>query len=94
MRAAQPPDGIDVLVVGSASCGHCRDTMGLLEGLRQRYPLLVRELDMSTDEGSAIVLRYRVPFPPAVLVDGEFFGYGRISRRKLERRLDELLGGP
>jgi hypothetical protein len=40
-----------------------------------------------------IVRRYGVPFPPAVLIDGEFFGYGRMSRRKLQRRLDELVGG-
>lgn len=92
MKPARP-DGIDVLVVGSDSCGHCRDAMTLLAGLSHRYPLRVRELDMGTDEGMAIVRRHGVPFPPAVLIDGEFFGYGRMSRRKLQRRLDELVDG-
>jgi hypothetical protein len=87
------PDGIDVVVVGSDSCSHCRDAMTLLGSLSHLYPLRVRELDMGTDEGMVIVRRYGVPFPPAVLIDGEFFGYGRMSRRKLQRRLDELVGG-
>jgi glutaredoxin len=92
LRPPPQSESIDVLVVGSAACGHCRDAKLLLDDLGRRYPLDVRELDMATEEGTAIVRRYGVPFPPAVLVDGEFFGYGRISRRKLESRLDDLVG--
>jgi hypothetical protein len=42
---------------------------------------------MTSDEGRSLVVRHRAPFPPILLVDGAFFGYGRISRGKLERHL-------
>jgi hypothetical protein len=37
-----------------------------------------------------LLVRHRVPYPPILLIEGEFFGYGRISRRKLEMHLAHL----
>jgi hypothetical protein len=38
--------------------------------------------------GQAALARWRVPFPPLLLIDGELFGYGRISARKLRRNFE------
>jgi hypothetical protein len=51
------------------------------------FPIRVREVDLESVEGAAALQRWRVPFPPIVLLDGELFGYGRISERKLRQRL-------
>jgi hypothetical protein len=45
---------------------------------------------LSSEEGLGLLVRHQVPFPPILLVDGAFFGYGRISRRKLEEHLARL----
>jgi hypothetical protein len=46
-------------------------------------------VDLSSDEGLALMVTHRAGFPPLVIVDGEFFGFGRISLKKLERRLTQ-----
>ena len=45
------------------------------------------EVDLDSPAGRAALARWRVPFPPIVLVDGSLFGYGRISERKLRAAL-------
>ncbi len=44
-------------------------------------------MDLADPEGIELVRRFRVPFPPVLMLDGAFFGHGRISRRKLEAAL-------
>jgi hypothetical protein len=34
--------------------------------------------------------RFRAPMPPIAIIDSELLGWGRLSRGKLRRRLDEL----
>jgi hypothetical protein len=85
------PQPIGVLVVTSPSCHFCDDALGLLEELAETTPLQMETVPLSSEQGRALLVRHRVPFPPIVLVDGEFFGYGRISRRKLEAHLMSLM---
>jgi glutaredoxin len=80
---------IEVVLVTNPGCHYCDDALRLLDDIGERIPLRIRTLPLSSDEGRVLVVRHRVPFPPILLVNGHFFGYGRISRRKLERRLAE-----
>ncbi len=80
---------IDVALVTSNGCHFCDDAAELLLELSNQFPLRIRTVDLASDEGAAIARRYRVPFPPVVLIDGAYFGYGRISRRKLAMRLTQ-----
>lgn len=75
---------IEVVVVSSAGCHYCDEALLLLGDLAERMPLKIEVVPLSSDEGRSLLVRHRVPFPPILLIDGEFFGYGRISRRKLE----------
>lgn len=50
----------------------------------------VETIALSSEQGRSLLVRHRVPFPPILMVEGEFFGYGRISRRKLEAHLERL----
>lgn len=81
---------IEVTFVTATGCHYCDDAAALLEQLAQFYPLKIRTVDLSDQEGAVIARRFRVPFPPVLLIDGEYFGYGRISGRKLTKHLTQI----
>jgi hypothetical protein len=78
----------DVLVVTSPACHLCEEALGALEGLADEYPLSVRETSIDSEEGRAVLHRFRPPLPPFVIVDGELFSSGRLPRKKLRRYLE------
>lgn len=84
------PQPIHVLVVTSPGCHFCDDALSLLDALAETCPLRIETAPLSSDLGRKLLLRHRVPFPPILMIDGGFFGYGRISRRKLEAHLMSL----
>ncbi|GMQ93815.1 MAG: hypothetical protein BMS9Abin12_1295 [Acidimicrobiia bacterium] len=81
---------VEVVVVTAPRCHFCDDVSELLASLSGAYPLTVREVKLESDEGTAIATRFRVPFPPVLLIEGTYFGHGRISRRKLTKALDAI----
>jgi thiol-disulfide isomerase/thioredoxin len=81
---------VGIVLVTATGCHFCDDTNRLLDEIGKETPLAVRTVPLSSDEGRRLLVRHRVPFPPILLVDGAFFGYGRISRRKLESHLAGL----
>ena len=81
---------VDVLVVTAPRCHFCEDAIRLLDEFAEVTPVSVRTVPLASPEGRYLVAKHRVPFPPIVLIDGEYFGHGRISRRKLESHLGRL----
>lgn len=81
---------VDVVVVTSPGCHFCDDALGLLEELAETTELRIETIPLASERGRSLLVRHRVPFPPIVMIDGEFFGYGRISRRKIEAHLERL----
>ncbi len=82
------PQTVKVVLVTAPRCHFCDDASTLLDDLSDRFPITTRKVPLDSEEGTAIAARYRVPFPPVLLIDGEYFGHGRISRRKLTKALD------
>lgn len=89
-RSCRMTDAIEVVLVEAPACHLCQDAADALEKLGRERPVLVRRVDIGSAEGRAIVRRHRAPMPPVVLVDGQLLGWGRLSRGKLRRRLDDL----
>ncbi len=81
---------IDVTLVTAAGCHYCDAAAALLAQLAEAFPLRIRIVDLSDGEGAAIARRFRVPFPPVLLIDGDYFGHGRISGRKLTKHLTQI----
>ena len=67
----------------SPGCHYCGYAREVLERVGADVPLRVMEVDLDSPAGLAALARWRVPFPPIVVVDGALFGYGRISEGKL-----------
>lgn len=84
---------IQVTLVASAGCHFCHDADRLLDDLAQRFPLSIERLDLTSTEGADIARRFRVPFPPVLLIDSQYHAHGRISERKLTRALTRLVEG-
>ena len=83
-----------VTVVHSPACHLCGDADTALAQLAEFYPLVVDRVDIRSDRGQALVRAHRSPMSPLVLVDGAFFSFGRLPRRKLVKLLERRLAAP
>ncbi len=88
LSAAAP---VRLLLVVSPGCGFCGHAKTVLARVGADFPCALEELDLTTGDGRALADTVRLPFPPGLWVDGHFFGYGRISERKLRSHLAHLL---
>ena len=94
--AGQPASrdrSIHLKLVTSAGCHFCREADQLLDNLGQRFPLSIERIDLTSPEGVELARRFRVPFPPVLLIDGQYHAHGRISERKLTGALTRLVDG-
>ena len=82
-----------VTVVTASSCHLCEEAQEALSGLAREYPLTVLVLDAASESGQVLLGRYGAGTFPLVLVDGEFFSAGRLSRRKFARLLAARTAG-
>jgi glutaredoxin len=78
----------EVTLITSEGCHYCEHAREVLDSIRVDHPLEVTEIALESEIGQSALARWRVPFPPLLLIDGELFGYGRISARKLRRNFE------
>lgn len=81
-------DALRATVVTAPQCHLCEHARQVLARLGHICPLVVEEVAWQSPEGLALVRRDGVPFPPALYVDGELYGYGRLSEGRLRRLLE------
>lgn len=77
----------EVTLLTKEDCELCAQAKGVLERLQSDHGLSVREVALESEEGRRLALVSGAPFPPAVLLDGEPFSYGRLSERRLRKAL-------
>jgi glutaredoxin len=83
---------IAVTLLTRRDCALCDHAKQVLTTLGDEFPLEVRELDLATSEGRALGVTTGMAFPPALLIDGEPVGFGRLSERRLRRELTRRAG--
>lgn len=76
-----------VTLVVSTHCDLCDHAAAVLDRLTQEMPLDVEILPLDSPRGQEVALASGMAFPPAVLIEGQPFSYGRLSERKLRREL-------
>ena len=77
-----------VTIVHAPACHFCEDAQHALAELAGEYPLTVHLIDAADEEGQALIAQHRAPMFPLVLIDGEFFSFGRLPRKKLGKLLE------
>ena len=78
---------MQVTLLTQADCAFCDQAKEVLARLSGEYPLEVREVNLASPDGRAMAERCGVFFAPGVVIEGELFSYGRLSERKLRKRL-------
>ncbi|MEO6714408.1 MAG: glutaredoxin domain-containing protein [Mycobacteriales bacterium] len=74
-------------MITAPDCHFCAQAKATLSRIALEVPFDVEYVDGATERGQELAARAGMAFPPAVLVDGEPFSYGRLSERALRRAL-------
>lgn len=86
-------EAITVTVVHAPACHFCDDAEQALTRLAETYPIIIDRVDIHSERGRRLLARHRPAMNPLVLVDGEFFGFGRLSRGRLRTLLERRTAG-
>lgn len=76
-----------ITLVHTDACHYCADADEALAAIASEYPLRVDRIAADEPAGRSLVAEHRVPMFPLVLVDGAFFSFGRLPRKKLRKLL-------
>lgn len=76
-----------VTLLTASDCALCEHAQQVLDRVGQDFALEVKQVRLDTDRGRALAAAHGVLFAPGVLLDGQTFGHGRLSERKLRRAL-------
>lgn len=76
-----------VILLTSDDCGFCQDAKEVLGRLQIEFAFGLTEIDIRSPQGAELAQAGGLLFPPGIVIDGEPFGYGRPSEKKLRRRL-------
>lgn len=84
-------EALRATLVTASDCHLCEHARQVLARLQHTWPLVVKEVGWGSSEGLALVQRDGVPFPPALYIGGELYGYGRLSEGRLRGLLERRM---
>ena len=79
-----------VTLLTQPDCAMCVQAKEILARTGSEGLTTVDEVDLHTETGRTLALRHGVMFAPGVLVADQPFSFGRLSEKKLRRRLQQL----
>jgi len=85
---------IEITVLTQPDCAFCEQAAVVLARVSQDHPLVVRHIQLGSEEGRALAQRHGVLFAPGVLLEGQLLSYGRLSERRLRRELARRAAPP
>lgn len=88
---AEPACSIEAMLLSKRDCLLCHEAEAMLNDLATEYPLVITVIDAESPQGSELMQRFLLLFTPALVLGGEPFGYGHLSRRALRREIDTRL---
>lgn len=77
----------EITLLTQADCDYCEHAKRVLDGISADHDIRVTEIDLDSETGRRLARQAQVLFAPGILLDGEPFGHGRLSERKLRRTL-------
>ncbi len=95
LDAAEPPTKAptELIFVTAETCHLCDRAREILDELRRELPFTLREVDLDSPEGRALLTTWRFPFPPALGRGDTLIAFGRFSLRHLRRVLGDVVTG-
>lgn len=82
---------INVTLIRPSGCAHCGAVKEALEKLKTDYPdLTLKEIEATTDEGKALIMKHGILSSPGILVNDQFFAMGGATEKQLREKFDEL----
>jgi len=80
---------IEVKLVTGLGCKPCEKVKKHLDRLNEDFPeLQVTEVDIGSEEGTALAVRYRLAGLPGILINGRMSLVGEVSEKLLRERLN------
>lgn len=76
-----------ITLLTQPDCHLCERAKDVLDRVGRDHRITVTEVDLRSDTGQQLAAASGVVFAPGILLDGQPFGYGRLSERKLRRAL-------
>ncbi|MEK7519886.1 MAG: thioredoxin family protein [Patescibacteria group bacterium] len=77
--------------VSSPGCHSCRAFREWWDTMKQEYPnVTIKEVDLTTDEGQALVQKHMIFASPGIIVNGELFSTGGVDKEKFLAKIKEL----
>ena len=76
-----------ITLLTQADCGLCEHAKTVLDRVGRDVPITVTEIDLASPPGQQLAESGWVLFAPGLLIDGQPFGFGRISERRLRKAL-------
>lgn len=72
-------------------CHNCAEAKKIFDEIIPQFENIeVKEIDMASPEGQALISKYSVLASPGIIIDGELFSTGGVDREKLEAKLSSL----
>lgn len=82
---------IKITLIRPSGCQHCVQVKGTLEKLKSDYPdLTLEEVEATTPEGQALIVKYGILSSPGILVNNEFFSMGGATEKQLREKFEDL----
>ena len=76
-----------ITIVTKDDCALCDHAKEVIARVGDEFDIELELVGLETARGREVALQSGMVFPPAVLVDGQPFAYGRLSERQLRRAL-------
>ncbi len=77
----------------SPGCVHCKEFEAFWRSIEKDWPNVeYKNVSIMTPEGQALALKYGIFASPGVIINGELFSSGGVSKEKFVAKLKELSG--
>lgn len=83
---------IKIQEVTAPGCSHCAEAKKILEGeIKPQFPEVeIEYIDMLSEEGQKMVQEHGIMASPGILINGELFSTGGLSKEKLIEKIKSL----
>lgn len=81
---------IEVTLLSMQDCHMCERAKEVLAKLGREHFLSITTLDWDSKEGVDLRDKEGIPFSPAVFINGQLAGYGRVSEGRLRKKLEAI----